>query len=384
MQKLRSQINESFFNPILHFLPLFIYIVMEDFYDSRIAWMVALPVSLLLLFYIYFVYKKLFEWFIGSTLIFIAVVIIIGLLSNIPFPAGLVKVESEYVVLVLFVVSLVFRKKIEAVIEEKSSKRVSMINNLNELFRMIWILGSIIFVYTHVYTIISIYGIKNADSIKQLVDSIYISSLVFVFSYEVVRVSVIRIGLLREEWWPIVSEKGKVIGHIQHALSLNDQRKYMHPVVRVIVVENNKILLQKRKSDMLVFPNMWDAAISNHVRMGETVEQCMSRTAKERFGVEEFKAVLLSNYTLETQNEFHYAFLFVACKIPEISPNPKFVDHVKWWTLQQIEDNLDSDIFTENFLIELDIIKRSGLLNSGVCDCECRLKDVVSNFTRQN
>lgn len=344
--------------------------------------MVAMPVSLLLLTYIYFVYKKIFEWFIGSTIIFTAVITVITLLSMVPISPEIAAVESEYVVIILFGISLVFRKQIQKLVESKSSKKISMVNNLNELFRMMWFLGSVLFVYAHLYTIMSMYNVDN--QLKELLHSLYVGSLCFIFIYELVRVSVVRIRLLKEEWWPIVSEKGKVIGHIHHTLSLDDQRKYMHPVIRVFVVQDGKVLLQKRKAYMLVYPNMWDAAISNHVRMGETVEQCVARTAKERYGVEDFKTIFLSSYTLEAKNEYQYAFLFVACSIPEIKPNPKFIEHAKWWTLSQIEDNLDADIFTENFLIELDVIKRSGLLDAGVCDCDCRLKEVVRNFSKLN
>jgi len=382
MKKLRSQIYESFFNPVLHFLPLLIFMVMEDFFDKRTAWMIALPVSLSLLVYIYIVYKKLFEWFVGSTLIFVSVATIIGLLSIVPTPPEIQHVQSEYVVLILFIVSLIFRKKIEKSIEERSSKRVSMINNMNELFRMIWILGVVLFLYVHIYTILSLFRIENETEMKLLLNNLYVSSLVFILAYELIRVTIVRVRLLREEWWPIVSEKGKVIGHIQQELSLKDDKKFMHPIIRVFIIDNNRIYLQKRRSDSLVYPNMWDIAITNHVRMGETVEQCVMRTANERYGFEDLKTIFLSNYTHESINEYHYAFLFVTCKISTFVPNPKYIEHAKWWTLQQIEDNLDSGIFTENFIIELEILKRSGLLHSGVCECDCRLKEVVADFMR--
>ena len=81
----------------------------------------------------------------------------------------------------------------------------------------------------------------------------------------------------------------------------------------------------------------------------------------------------------ETDFEYHYAFLFVACKLPELEHNKDYIDHAKWWTVQQIEDNLSTDIFTENFLSEFELVKRSGLHDTGRCDCECRLKETIQN-----
>jgi len=58
MKKLRQQINESFFNPVLHFLPLIVFMVVYDFWGLNIAWSVSLPVTLLLFVYIFFLYRK--------------------------------------------------------------------------------------------------------------------------------------------------------------------------------------------------------------------------------------------------------------------------------------------------------------------------------------
>jgi hypothetical protein len=62
----------------------------------------------------------------------------------------------------------------------------------------------------------------------------------------------------------------------------------------------------------------------------------------------------------------------------------KFIDQTKWWTQQQIEDNLDAGIFTENFKIEYDLLKRSGLLETGKCECSCKLKDTIYKQTKSN
>lgn len=63
--------------------------------------------------------------------------------------------------------------------------------------------------------------------------------------------------------------------------------------------------------------------------------------------------------------------------------NKKYIDHAKWWTAKQIEENLESGIFTENFKTEFDLLKRSGLLESVQCECECTLKDVISDSIKK-
>ena len=115
------------------------------------------------------------------------------------------------------------------------------------------------------------------------------------------------------------------------------------------------------------------------MKINETIKQYISHTTNERYGIKELKPIFLSNYMHETDVEYHYAFLFVACKLPDLEHNKEYIDHAKWWTVQQIEDNLTTDIFTDNFLSEFELVKRSGLLESGKCECDCRLKEAVLN-----
>lgn len=378
MKRLRKQINESFFNPVLHFLPLITFMMVEDFMGLFNAWLVAIPLNILLFVYVFFTYRKILEWFLFSTGIFLSIATIATILPIQSFPIEVKHVAVDCVLLAVFSISLAFRKKIESFVNIRNSKMLSMVNNLNELFRMMWIVGVLIFVYVHLYTILVIFKIFNLDNVLDFIHSVYLLGFFFIICYEIVRVTLIRVRLLREEWWPIVNEQGKMIGSIHHTASIQDDKKYMHPIVRVMLIDGNRVFLQKRSDNDLVFPGMWDTAVSNHIRMSEKIDQCVQRTANERYGLTDLKPIFLSNYVIESASEFHYAFLFVACKLPELEYNPQYIDHAKWWTLAQIEANIESGIFTDNFLTEIELVKRSGLLESGICECECRLKQTLA------
>ena len=378
MKRLRKQINESFFNPVLHFLPLITFMVVEDFMGLFNAWFIAIPVNILLFVYVFFTYRKIFEWFLFSTAIFLSIATIASILPLDNFPQEVKHVAVDYVLLTIFAISLALRKKIESFVNVRNSKMLSMVNNLNELFRMMWIVGILIFVYVHLHTILIILKISNLTNALNFINGVYLLAFFVVICYEMVRVTLIRIRLLREEWWPIVNEQGKMIGSIHHTTSIQDDKKYIHPIIRVMLIDGNRIFLQKRSKNDLLFPGMWDTAVSNHIRMSEKIDQCVQRTANERYGLKDLKPIFLSNYILESAYEFHYAFLFVACKLPDLECNPQYIDHAKWWTLSQIEANIESGIFTDNFLTEIELVKRSGLLESGICECDCRLKQTLA------
>ena len=379
MKRLRKQINETFFNPVIHFLTLIVFMVVNDFWDLKTAWVATLPVVFILFLYIFFFYRKIVEWFVFSVFVVFVVGSCISFfpVEKLPFPIGDVALESA--VLIFFILSLIFRSYIEAMLNRRKSKLPPMVNNLNEMFRMLWMLGAVIFIYIHAYLIAASLQVSNLDYTLKFIHDAYLVLFLFVVFYELIRVTLIRVKLFREEWWPILNEKGKMIGSIHNKTSLSDPTKYIHPIIRVMLIENNRIFLQKRCQQDLVYPGYWDTALSNHVKVNETVEQCISRTANERYGIKDLKPIFLSNYMHETDFEYHYAFLFVACKLPELEHNKDYIDHAKWWTVQQIEDNLSTDIFTENFLSEFELVKRSGLLDTGRCDCECRLKETIQN-----
>ena len=379
MKRLRKQINETFFNPVIHFLPLIVFMVVNDFWDLKTAWIATLPVIFILFLYIYFFYRKIVQWFVFSVFVVFVVGSVISFFPVEKLPSRIGDVALESAVLIFFILSLIFRSYIEAMLNRRKSKLPPMVNNLNEMFRMLWMLGAVIFIYIHAYLLTASLQVSNLDYTLKFIHDAYLVLFLFVVFYELIRVTLIRVKLFREEWWPILNEKGKMIGSIHNKTSLSDPTKYIHPIIRVMLIEDNRIFLQKRCQQDLVYPGYWDTALSNHVKVNETVEQCISRTANERYGIKDLKPIFLSNYMHETDFEYHYAFLFVACKLPELEHNKDYIDHAKWWTVQQIEDNLSTDIFTENFLSEFELVKRSGLLDTGRCDCECRLKETIQN-----
>ena len=381
MKKLRKQIKESFFNPILYLLPLLFFLVMDEFYGMDLAWKISFPVVMILIIYVYYSLNKTFTWHLIFTFVFMSVGVLGSMVSLFSIPYFLQHLEDKMAVFFFLSIFLLFRKQIQKSILQIMPRQIPMSNNFNELYRVVWVLFIVLLFYISAIILITLTVISQTQLYLEFIRTIYLGIIIFCVIYEIIRVQIIRSNLVREEWWPIVSEQGKIIGSIQHLTSFSDEKKYLHPIVRVLLIDKNMIYLQKRADKDMIFPGLWDTAISNHVRMGESIEQCIDRTAHERYAIKAFKYIYLSNYRSETEKEQHYAFLFVCCQVGDSNPNPTFVEQTKWWTQQQIEDNLETGIFSQNFKIEFDLIKRSGLLETGKCECDCRLKDVIYHQT---
>jgi isopentenyldiphosphate isomerase len=350
----------------------------DDFYGIKLAWGISFPITLVLLAYIYFAFNRVFTWHLIFTLIFVFDSLVALIANYLPSSFIDHEIISESVVLLSLVAMILFRKQFQRYVSRALSNLIPMTNNFEELYRFLWPFALVMLFYVSGYLIVLNLG-QNLKPYFAILQTLYLGILFFLSVYEILRVQLIRSKLIREEWLPIVNNNGKIIGSIQHQTSLHDEKKYQHPVVRVLFVEKGMVLLNKKTDESNKSLDLWDSTISNHVVMEETIEKCVERTVKEKLDVENLKHMYLSTYTLECKNEIQYSFLFVSCLQTEFNLKDGIVENSKWWTKPQIEDNLKTGIFTENFLLEYDLLKRSGLLETEKCNCNCLLKDTIYN-----
>lgn len=377
---LKKLIRESFFNPALHFLALFIFIVVEQTAGTGRALVFALPVLLMIGGYIGFLYRSIIPWYGFSVGIFVLITLTSTVL-NLQFPETLFQpLYTELTLLVLLLLHYGIKKKLQRWITSVSSKKLSMMNNISEMTRFSFILLVITALYVISYLILSVQGNPSQQLSITFVQQVYHFSLLMLCVYETVRVFAIRNQLMKEEWWPIVNNQGREIGSIHYQNSLwIERQKFIHPVVRIMVVEGNRILLHQNAYVGDARVHQWDSAINAHLMYGETIDECIQRAGTEFYGTNHIHPVFLTNYQIENSCEYQYVHLFVAGKIQIERINPVHSLHLKWWTLTQICEELNSGIFTDNFIREFELLMRSGLVDTGSCSCDCTLRDTIHN-----
>ena len=382
MQKLKKNIRESFLNPILHILPLVVFVAVSDFLSTSYSWLIFILLGVASGMYVNYMYPRIIRWFLFSMSLWVVVAATITLIptDNVPTPYSLI--FGEFVTLFFAVVVLLTRKYLERLVFKLTPKNVAMTNNLNEVFRLLTVYSMILFVFINAYSMVYFQGTEYAEySTSDAIYLIYLIALGAMFAYEFLRVFIIRKHLLKEEWWPVVNEQGRVIGSIQNLESLSDSKKYMHPVVRIILIDRNRILLQKTDTCEFVPSDVWDIPLSTHMRVEESIEKCIARLAREKLSEDKLRTFHLSNLIHETSCESQFVYLFVSCQAEQFELSCELLPGSKWWTLKQIQENNDSGIFSEHFLTEVNLLKRSGLLDSGLCECSCSLKDAVLQNT---
>jgi isopentenyldiphosphate isomerase len=169
-------------------------------------------------------------------------------------------------------------------------------------------------------------------------------------------------ALKKEEWVPLVDENGKVTGQAPRS-QVHNGSKLLHPVVHMQVLNRNKaILLQKRPETKLIQPGKWDTAVGGHISSGENLEQALQKEAWEEIGLKNFSAKLLQVYKWESEVEAELVYLFVTHDFKNYSVHSDEVVEARFWTKNQIENQLGQQVFTPNFEHEFQLLKEKGLI----------------------
>lgn len=155
------------------------------------------------------------------------------------------------------------------------------------------------------------------------------------------------------EWVPLVSEDGKVVGQCPRPLVHNGSL-WLHPVVHLHVLSQGKLLLQLRPLTKKIQPGKWDTAVGGHIAAGETIEKALGREVWEEIGLRNFEAKLLKTYTWQSTVEHEYVFSFITnADGPFITKNIGEVDELRFWSKEELVNNIGKDVFTLNLEKEL-------------------------------
>lgn len=167
-----------------------------------------------------------------------------------------------------------------------------------------------------------------------------------------------------EEIFPIVDENGNVTGSATRK-ECHSGSKLLHPVIHLHITNTDKdsLFLQKRAITKDIQPGKWDTAVGGHVDLGENIHMALRREASEELGLSQFTPHFLISYIFESEIERELVNTFYTSVNPETNIfviDEKEISEGKFWTLDEINENLGKGIFTPNF--EQEYIKIQHLL----------------------
>lgn len=151
------------------------------------------------------------------------------------------------------------------------------------------------------------------------------------------------------EYLPAVDEAGNIIGAVTRG-EAHSGSHILHPVVHLHLFNSKgEIFLQKRPAWKDIHPDKWDTSTGGHVDLGESIGQALKREVGEELGITDFTPEELGHYVFNSDKEKELVYVHKTIYDGPISPDTDELDGGRFWTMEEIAENIGKGIFTPNF-----------------------------------
>lgn len=158
-----------------------------------------------------------------------------------------------------------------------------------------------------------------------------------------------------EELFPVVDTAGNVVGKASRG-ECHGGSMLLHPVVHLHVFNSRgELYLQKRPAWKDIQPGRWDTAVGGHMDYGETIREALRREVREELGITEFMPGQVAVYPFRSEREYELVHVYRTVYDGTVRPSEE-LDGGRFWSRDEIFENLGKGIFTPNFEGEVKLL----------------------------
>jgi isopentenyldiphosphate isomerase/intracellular septation protein A len=344
----RKEIIKNF---TLGFLPLIVFIIADELFGLTLGLIVAISFGMIQLFLSYIRERRFDRFILFDTFLILCLGLLSILLQNDIFfkiKPGLIGI----ILVVLLGISAFSNNKLLLKMSGRYLKDVQLSDQQIQIMQVM--LKRMFFIFS-IHTLLIFYAAfyLSKEAWGFISGGLFYLLMGVIFAFELVKTLWQKFQFKKkfgdEEWFNIVNPEGKILGNAPRS-AVHGNPNLIHPVIHVHIVNSKgEIFLQKRSKNKEIQPDKWDTAIGGHIQAGETVDHALIREAEEELGISLGKFQPLFRYVMRNEQESELVHGFLLEEDGPFYPDWKEISEARFWTIEEIEDNLGKETFTPNF-----------------------------------
>ncbi|MDL2222953.1 hypothetical protein LJB98_02530 [Bacteroidales bacterium OttesenSCG-928-M11] len=364
MEKLNKNIY-PLLTPILGLFPAVIFFVMNFFFSYNEALLGSL-VTFALFFLIDTIILKNTP---SYTIRVLVGVFICFILLQLVYPFDYIyKNEASIMLEVLFVVGFSIFFQIKGFFREKIARKIKGSKNIKVLHfdSDVYVIRTALFVISTHLLIVLVYHLLPSELHTSFWDAtihyiILFILLCFHFIFEFFRFHKLSNKISEESWLPIINEHGAVQGRVAWSVSKNLGDKYLHPIIRIALINQGKIYLTERPDFFISQRNKLDYPLESYLLYGESLDDGVKNLLGSNNLIHsEARYIFRYNYKNIETNRMIYLYSYTVNDDEELESLREKTG--RFWTSKQIEENLNTGLFSEYFEKEYELLNNTVLL----------------------
>jgi len=371
---LKKKYERIFYNPITGISPIILFAILTEFIDlSKSLAYSILYGAILFFFFIKMLGKRVFQLFALTSLFSLLLFTPLFLFTGEIF---LSKYSNIFIEVLFFLILSIFKleeKRIQRFFDNylKVNIKIAFKPALQLYFFVSGIL--MVFIPLHILVILLFhfsFQSFESDKILFFVNLLFPIAVFVVGLIEYMNIKWIGMQMGKERFVPIIDESARVIGHVALSESIESDKHFLHPIIRVMLKYDKKIYLRERPKEFLFEVGKMCLAIEDYVNYGENVTDAVNRILLNYIGKTKFQPRFLLKYQHTEGDNKRLNYLFMVCLDSEKVLKNKELRGGKLWTESQITENIGQNYFSDAFETEFDYIKSTVLMADNYCSCK--------------
>ncbi|MDD2797522.1 MAG: hypothetical protein PHV20_02920 [Bacteroidales bacterium] len=366
---LKNRIEKTLYNPAIGLFPILLVIFLIYKIPVHRAVDIGLSVgSVMLIGFLYLTGKRVFQAFLFTAMLTLLLFNMVMLL----IPEHVIENFSFILLESVFVVNIYVIKKYEDRIHSflDNNLKIGIKIHLKPALQLFFFVSKVL-IYCIPFHLLLLLIFRQFPSAP--FHAAFLIGFQLLFPFAIIAIGVIELlnmnwigsQIKSERYLPIVDANSRVIGHIALSESLTFEKKFLHPVVRVIFKHNRKLYLRMRPESFYYEIGKMCLPIEDYVNYGENIEDAAKRLVYRYLGKTKLAPHFLLKYAHEADGRKSLNYLFIVDFDKEKTPNSRLLEGGKWWTEQQIVENLQKNYFSSAFESEFEYIQTIVLMAEG-------------------